>query len=197
MKTPFRLQASEYDCVPTTALNALSYLYERNEIPPLAIQRIFMYCLDSVSSRQNLGHGTTSYAVQLFGNWLNEFRKNKFQTNATYITGSDVNLSQNNKIARTLNSGGAALIRIKTSGKSWHYILGLTLDESWLYAFDPHPGRNSKNSYDKYEFIKPKTGQSPNLRIRRDWIGIKSSKSPYRFGNESDREALLLERATT
>jgi hypothetical protein len=63
MTTPFQYQVSEYDCVPTTMLNAFSLLYKRSEVPPVAIQRVFMYCLDSVSSKQNIGHGTTSFAV--------------------------------------------------------------------------------------------------------------------------------------
>lgn len=194
MKVPFRLQASEYDCVPTTALNALSYLYKREEIPPLAIQRIFMYCLDSVSPRQNIGHGTSTYAVQLFGNWLNEFKCKKFQNMATYITGEDVHLLNNNKITRTLNASGAALLRIKTAGTSWHYILALHIDDCWLYAFDPYPKSVRSNSRGNYEFLKQEKGQSPNIRIHRSWIDTLSNKSSYRFGTKNEREALLIER---
>lgn len=194
MKVPFRQQVSEYDCVPTTALNALSYLYERNEIPPLAIQRIFMYCLDSVTTRQNIGHGTSPYAVQLLGNWLNEFRHKKFQNISMYITGEDVHLSNNNKIARTLNANGAALLRIKTLGTSWHYILGLQVDDSWLYAFDPYPKTARSNSPGNYEFLTQEHGQSPNIRIHRTWIDALSNKASYRFGTKNEREALLLQR---
>jgi hypothetical protein len=194
MKIPFRFQVSEYDCVPTTALNALSYLYKREEIPPLAIQRIFMYCLDSVSSRQNIGHGTSGYAVRLLANWLEEFRYKKFHTKATYLTGEEVHLSKGNRIARTLNAGGAALLRIKTNGNSWHYILGLRIDESWLYAFDPYPKTTRSNRPGHYEFLKQEHGQSPNIRIHRSWIDTLSNKYSYRFGNTKEREALLLER---
>ena len=34
MKIPLRYQMSEYDCGPTSMLNAISYLFEREEIPP-------------------------------------------------------------------------------------------------------------------------------------------------------------------
>jgi len=197
MKVPFRLQVSEYDCVPTTALNALSYLYEREEIPPLAIQRIFMYCLDSVSPRQSIGHGTSPYAVQLLGNWLNEFRYKKFITSTTYINKEEVHLSNNNKISRTLNANGAALLRIKTPGNSWHYILGLEIDDSWLYAFDPYPKTSRSNSSGNFEFLKQEHGQSPNIRIHRSWLDTFSNKSSYRFGTKNEREALLLERIET
>ena len=33
MKIPLRYQISEYDCGPTSMLNAVSYLFEREEIP--------------------------------------------------------------------------------------------------------------------------------------------------------------------
>ena len=194
MKVPFRLQASEYDCVPTTILNALSYLYDREDIPPLAIQRVFMYCLDSVSLRKNHGHGTTAYAVQLFGNWLNEFQEKKFRTSATYICGADVHLSNNNKIARTINAKGVALLKVKTSGASWHYILALSIDEFWLHAFDPYPPQRRVSKIDKYAFISGARGQSPNLMIHRSWIDTLSNKESFRFGIQSEREALLLER---
>lgn len=194
MQVPFRLQASNYDCVPTTALNALSYLFTRDEIPPLAIQRIFMYCLDSISIRQNIGHGTSTYAVQLFGNWLNEFKTKRFQAAATYISGSEVHLSNNNRIARTLNAGGVALIRIKIAGNSWHYILAIKIDGPWLYAFDPHPKTSKSNAKDKFEFLLQEHGQSPNLRIKKEWLDTLSNKAAYRFGTSNEREALLLER---
>lgn len=194
MKTPFRLQASEYDCVPTTALNALSYLYHRNEIPPLAIQRIFMYCLDSVSSKQNLGHGTTPYAVQLFGNWLNEFQKGKFRNESTYLTGAKVSLGKNNALARTLNQGqrGVAMIRVKGDRSTWHYILGIGFEGDWLHAFDPYPRPRKKVPPNSYEFTKTAKDQEPNLRIHRDWLDTLSNKEPYRLGSQNEREALLL-----
>ena len=122
MRVPFRFQASEYDCVPTTLLNALNYLCDRESVPPIAIQRIFMYCLDTVTSRQGLGHGTSGYAVKLFANWLNEYQTKNFRIDARYISGREVHLSQNNLIAQTLNNNGAVALRVKSTGRQWHYI---------------------------------------------------------------------------
>jgi hypothetical protein len=192
MKTPFRHQASEYDCVPTTALNALSYLYLRNEIPPVAIQRIFMYCLDSVSTRQGVGHGTSSYAVQLFGNWLNSFKLKQFSNETEYICGPEVHLAQNNKISRCLNSDGVALLNVTTQTQFTHYILGLAVQDSWIYAFDPYPKSARANKVGKYEYIVPDHGQAANVRIDRSWMDTLSSKGSFRFGVASAREALLI-----
>ena len=34
MKNPLRYQMTEYDCGPTSMLNAMSYLFPREAIPP-------------------------------------------------------------------------------------------------------------------------------------------------------------------
>ena len=34
MKNPLHYQLSEYDCGPTSMLNAMSFLFSREEIPP-------------------------------------------------------------------------------------------------------------------------------------------------------------------
>lgn len=189
MRVPFRFQASEYDCVPTTLLNTLNYLCDRRTIPPLAIQRIFMYCLDTVTLRQSLGHGTSGYAVQLFANWLNEYQTKKFSISARYISGREVHLSQNNLITQTLNEHGVVALRVKSTGQQWHYILGLRLDSELLYAFDPYPKRVKRRDY---HFEKWQGEQNHNLIIRREWLDTQSNRSPYRLGSYSEREALLL-----
>ena len=42
MKTPLRYQMSEYDCGPTAMLDAVSFLFEREEIPPEIIRNIML-----------------------------------------------------------------------------------------------------------------------------------------------------------
>lgn len=44
MKNPLRYQLSEYDCGPTSMLNALAFLFEREDIPPEAVRNIMLYC---------------------------------------------------------------------------------------------------------------------------------------------------------
>ena len=50
MKNPLQYQISEYDCGPTSLLNALSYLFDREEIAPEVIRNILLYCLDCYSA---------------------------------------------------------------------------------------------------------------------------------------------------
>ena len=46
MKNPLRYQMTEYDCGPSSMLNAVSVLFEREEIPPEILRSIMLYCLD-------------------------------------------------------------------------------------------------------------------------------------------------------
>ena len=46
MNNPLRYQMTEYDCGPTSMLNAVSYLFPREEIPPEIVRSIMIYCLD-------------------------------------------------------------------------------------------------------------------------------------------------------
>lgn len=46
MKNPLHYQISEYDCGPTSMLNGISYLFEREEIPAELIRNIMIYALD-------------------------------------------------------------------------------------------------------------------------------------------------------
>ena len=55
MKIPLHYQMSEYDCGPTTMLNAISYLFEVEEIPPEVIRNIMLYSLDCYNDEGRLG----------------------------------------------------------------------------------------------------------------------------------------------
>lgn len=74
MKNPLHYQLSEYDCGPTSMLNAVSYLFERDEVPPEIIRNIMLYCLDCYSTEGVAGkNGTSRMAMMFLSNWLNGF----------------------------------------------------------------------------------------------------------------------------
>ena len=43
MKSPLQYQITEYDCGQATVLNAIRYLFNRGEIPPIIIKYITQY----------------------------------------------------------------------------------------------------------------------------------------------------------
>ena len=56
-------QVSEYDCGPTYMLNAIIYLFNRDEIPPEVIRNTMLYCLDCYSKEGIPGKRGTSRAA--------------------------------------------------------------------------------------------------------------------------------------
>ena len=71
MKNPLHYQLSEYDCGPTSLLNAISFLFEREEIPPEILRNIMLYCLDCYGPEGSAGKsGTSCTAMMFLSNWL-------------------------------------------------------------------------------------------------------------------------------
>ncbi len=197
MKTAFRQQASNYDCAPTSIINALKYLFFRKDIPPFVVQRIYMDCLDIESFR-----GTSSGAMHDVSHWLNAHRDDRylnFAVKASFIRGKQVHLRANSKIFRCIEKSGAALLCLHTSRSSWHYVMCFRTEGDWLYCYDPAPRSKRYINHDAVEFIDSHR-QEPNLRIRSDWLDRKIENDSsyeeckYVFGAYEHRECLLLNR---
>lgn len=197
MKTAFRQQASDYDCAPTSLINALKYLFDRKDIPPFVVQRIYMDCLDIEAFR-----GTSTGAMHDVSHWLNAHRDesySNFAVKTRFLRGKQVHLCAHSKILRCLEDKGATLLCVHTSRSCWHYIMCFRSDGDWLYCYDPAPRTKRFIKNDAVEFIDSH-GQEPNLRIRSDWLERKLSKDlpadecKYVFGNYEHRECLLLNR---
>ena len=199
MKIPFRYQTTEYDCVPTTFINALQYLFDRDEIPPAVIQKIMQYSLDTINKQGEYGRdGTTGLAIQMIMQWLSFHTKGKFAfRKCEYLKKEQVHLRQNNKIISCINNDGIALLRI-WSGSCFHYILALGLDSSdssKLLFFDPYYRTRNFNgaNTNSLTWLKGSGSQEANLRISRERLdSIEYVK--YSMGPINERECCLLER---
>jgi len=198
MKVPFRQQASEYDCVPTSLINALVYLFGRKEIPPFVVQRVYKDCLDYESAR-----GTSGRAIQDLGFWLNCYNEKsyvKFTVETKYIFGEQVHLRRNSRIIKCLNANGAALLCVHLSRYEWHCILGIRYERGWLYCYDPYPRTMRFINNDAVQFISTTGHHEPNLKIRMDWLdkefnqAVTPDDRKYILGDYDDRECLLLNR---
>ena len=202
MKVPFRYQTTEYDCVPTTFINALQYLFDCRDIPPSAIQKIMLYSLDTVNvskkGEYSRGSGTTGLAVQLILQWLGYHEQGKFAfKKCEYMEKEQIHLRQKNKIMLCINNGGIALIRV-WEGSCYHYILALGLDKSdsnKLLFFDPYyrvrkfTGKDS----DYVEWLGSNGKQEANLRVSRERLDSYDYER-YSMGPVNVRECCLLER---
>lgn len=138
MKNPLYYQATEYDCGPTSMLNAISFLFEREEIPPIIIKNIMAYCLDKYDDEGEICKGGTSgIAMKYLSDWLNRYHKiSNFPLSCEYITGEEVEMTRDSKIIKCLANGGAAVLHVWF--ECWHYVLLTGADENHVTLFDPY-----------------------------------------------------------
>lgn len=138
MKSPLSHQATEYDCGPTTLINAIRFLFERDEIPPDVIKHIVLYSLDAYNSKGEFGkNGTSAMAMMFLSNWLNRFGKTrKFPIHCEYITAEEVYIGQNSRIVSGLQQGGVAVVRLYYGCS--HYVLLTGVGDQTVDLFDPY-----------------------------------------------------------
>jgi hypothetical protein len=189
MKIPLRYQMTEYDCGPTSMLNAISYLFERDEIPPDVPKNIMMYCLDAYNGKGEFGKsGTSQMAMMFLSSWLNQFSKAKrFPINCSYLSGDEVKISPESPIVGALQQGGAVVIRLLYG--CWHYVLLTGVRGEEIELFDPY--------YRKRPFHIPGIAlidDKPTQKNRRVAFGLlnREEKGPYALGPLETREAVIL-----
>ncbi|MTI14559.1 hypothetical protein [Sansalvadorimonas verongulae] len=192
--TPFSYQVSAYDCVPISFINALAYLFDRDDIPPLVIQKIYLYCLDTVTNQGELGHGTTGLAVALLGNWLQKYRDDAFSLTTSYLERDHFSVIDKSPLSDCLSRKGTALVRLHTGKNLWHYVLALSMDGEWFYCFDPCRRKQRSIVTGQVEYLPDAKEQQPNLRIRRQWLDTLSNRKRFCLGTLRERECLLIER---
>lgn len=194
MKIPLSYQATEYDCGPTTMINAISYLFKREQVPPDVIKHIVLYSLDAYNCKGEFGkNGTSAMAMMFLCNWLNQFGKVKrFPIHGEYLTGDEVFIGQNSKIVAGLQQGGAVVVRLYYG--CWHYVLFTDADEANIYLFDPYYRKKAFRSQG-IEMI----ADSPTKMNRKVAYDILNSetKGVYTLGPKVTREAVVLFNETT
>jgi len=149
MKTPLRFQVTEFDCGTISLLNALSFLFERNEIPAELIKAIHRYTLDCYDQQGHLGQGGTSRdAIEKLTHWITRFaNSNNFNIVCEHLEGEEVSLE---KMIGCLQEGGCILIRCWQLTE--HYVLITKIDKKKAYIFDPY--YLPKNVFDKDKDVK-------------------------------------------
>jgi hypothetical protein len=189
MKNPLSYQATEYDCGPTSMINGISFLFEREEIPPDVIKYITLYCLDSYNQKGEFGKkGTSSMAMMFLSNWLNQFGKvKKFPVYSEFVSGEEVHISQNSRIAAGLQQGGAVVVRLMYG--CWHYALLTGIEDTNVYLFDPY-FRKRPFQLDGVSIVQgepARHNRKVSFQVLND-IG----KKPYAMGPLETREAIIL-----
>lgn len=138
MKNPLHYQLSEYDCGPTTMLNAVSFLFEREEISPVVIRNIMLYCLDCYNCEGIMGKsGTSREAMMFLSSWLNGFGKiGQLPVSSRYLSGESVWIGRDSLINDALCRGGVVVVRLYFDCP--HYVLLTGVQDGRIRMFDPY-----------------------------------------------------------
>ena len=197
MKIPLRYQISEYDCGPTSLLNAVSYLFEREEIPPELIRNIMLYSLDCYGKEGVLGqNGTSRMAMMFLSGWLDGVGKaGLLPIESRYLSGADVHLKEGSAVTDALRRGGAAVVRLFMEGE--HYVLFTKMQAGKVFLFDPYllPQNHSFSPQCPGcgECIESTAEHSTEYnRIVPCACFDSEMTSPYALGNVKEREAVLI-----
>ncbi len=172
MKNPLSYQITEYDCGPTTVMNAVSFLFKREEIRPDVIKHIMLYTLDSYNKKGESGKsGTSGMAMRFLCEWLNQYGKaTKFPIHCEALRQEDVFVAQNSRLVTGLQQNGAAIVRLKYG--CWHYVLFTGADAESVYLFDPY--------YRKQPF------RQKDIKLIADMPEKWNRKVPYHYFNQED-----------
>ena len=136
MKVPLRYQNTEYDCGTTSFVNALAYLYDREDIPVELLKAIYRFTLDVEDSEGIVGKGGTSKRnTELLAKYFVEYanKNDKFDVNCEILYGKEVTLD---KIKDTVSMNGVVIARCYQDTE--HYVLITDVDDNFTYIFDPY-----------------------------------------------------------
>ena len=189
MNNPLRYQMTEYDCGPTSMLNAVSYLFPRDEIPPEIIRSIMLYCLDCFGEDGASGKcGTSCMAMMFLSNWINGYgQTGRLPISSKYLSGESVSFAQNSLLRDTPGRGGAAVVRVDLEG--WHYVLLTHIRGEQVYLFDPY---YLAKPFDDPAFQMVEDHPCEYNRIVPIRCMERSERELYAFGPAEKREAILL-----
>ena len=189
MKNPLHYQLSEYDCGPTSMHNAMSFLFEREEIPPEVIRNIMLYCLDCWDTKGIPGKkGTSCTAMMFLCDWLDGLgRIGQLPVSGQYISGKNVYVGKTGLIHDTLICKGAAVVRLHYEVP--HYVLFTGEQGEHIQMFDPY--------YQEEAFSQPDVQLivdhpfSYNRLVPFSYFN-KETTELYSLGTMEEREAVLL-----
>lgn len=190
MKTPLRFQITEYDCGTVSLMNAICYIFEREEIPAILLKKIYKYTLDCEDIYGNEGQGGTSKSsIDRLCKWTAAFtKKSDFPFCCQHLEGEKITLD---KMLFTLQNKGCILMRTHLTEE--HYVLITKIKINKVYIFDPYylPKEyyiNDKNI--KIIYNKP---FSHNRIISLKRLFEENNKD-LSLGNKKNRECVLISR---
>lgn len=133
-------QSSEFDCGPTTLMNALRFLYPREILPPGLLRGIWTMGNDTFNESGEPGkHGTSAAAIRYLSDWLNRYGiAFHFPIHTLFLSGRQARIEAGGPVLSCLEKGGCALIRCWAGGYGHYVLLTGRLDTDEIAFWDPY-----------------------------------------------------------
>jgi hypothetical protein len=189
MKNPLHYQLSEYDCGPTSMLNAVSFLFEREVIPPELIRNIMLYCLDCYGFEGAPGKkGTSCTAMMFLSNWLQGFgTAGHLPVSSSYLSGKQVFIGAESMINDALKRGGVAVVRLFYDVA--HYVLLTGEQDGNILMFDPY---YETEPFSGTDIVVTEAQSFSYNRIVPFSYFNRETQELYALGDIEEREAVLM-----
>ena len=196
MKTPLHYQISEYDCGPTSMLNAMSFLFSREELPPEILRNTMLYCLDCYGKEGHPGKsGTSCMAMMFLSNWLDGLGKaGLLPVSSRYLRGEEVFIGEGSRLNDTLCRKGVAVVRLWFEVE--HYVLMTGIEDEEILLFDPYYQEKAFEGAESTVRIDLAHPLWYNRRVPFSFFN-RETQELYALGKKDVREAVLLFNDTT
>ena len=190
MKNQLIHQTSCYDCGPTSITNALRFLFEREEIPPVLLKHIWTMGLDAYADGGEPGKaGTSKASMRYMAAWFECFaEKCGFPLKATFLDMDFAALQKGSLAWRCLERGGCAVVRV-WHGKTGHYVLVTErVSDTVVGLFDPF-AEETEPCEDYWPVSGEPTRKNREVRVE---VLNRTDGTHYAMGELERREVLLL-----
>ena len=182
MKTPLEYQATECDCCSSSFVNAFRYLFDRKEIPPVIIKKIYNYTIDRDNAR-----GTTREATVKLIEYFNEYVKNnEFKFEAIRKEGKVINTKF---LSKEFKKNTVIILRLWSLYE--HYVLVTKIDKEYIYLFDPY--FDCPSTYDTDSDIEViSDNKNYNRKVKIDRFDLEDKERDYALGIKEKRECIIM-----
>lgn len=191
MKIPLRYQNTEYDCGTTTFVNALAYLYDREDIPVELLKKIYKITLDVKDSEGIIGKGGTSRShAELLSKYFAEYanQNDNFDLECEILTSDKINIEY---MKNNLNRKSVIIARCWQDGE--HYVLITKIDDIFAYIFDPYYLEEDYYTQDSDVAIVLHETFSHNRLVKIERL-FDESKKDFSLLEKKNRSVIILKR---
>ena len=135
MKIPLRFQITEFDCGTIALQNAISYLFDRENVPAELCRAISIYTVNCYDDEGNLtDSGTSREVTDKMTDWITEYvNRNSFGISCVHLENYAVDVKA---IKKCIADGGCALVR--TFHRDGHFVVVTGIDDNYVYLWDSY-----------------------------------------------------------